>query len=84
LTLVRHGWMLRRRGPARRLGRYLTSYWKGDFMRCGRLGCHDQRRRHRSGDYAEAQQPIVGYVLTNAGLMANLSLDGTRIVRLDL
>lgn len=31
-----------------------------------------------------AQQPIVGYVLTNAGLMANLSLDGTRFVRLDL
>jgi lipid-binding SYLF domain-containing protein len=30
------------------------------------------------------QQPIVGYVLTNAGLMANLSLDGTRIVRLSL
>jgi lipid-binding SYLF domain-containing protein len=29
-----------------------------------------------------AQQPIVGYVLTNAGLMANLSLDGTRIVRI--
>ena len=31
-----------------------------------------------------ANQPIVGYVLTNAGLMANLSLDGTRFVRLDL
>jgi len=30
------------------------------------------------------QQPIVGYVLTNAGLMANLSLDGTRIARLSL
>jgi lipid-binding SYLF domain-containing protein len=30
------------------------------------------------------QQPIVGYILTNAGLMANLSLDGTRIVRLSL
>jgi lipid-binding SYLF domain-containing protein len=29
-----------------------------------------------------ASQPIVGYVLTNAGLMANLSLDGTRIVRI--
>jgi lipid-binding SYLF domain-containing protein len=31
-----------------------------------------------------AQQPIVGYVLTNGGLMANLSLDGTRFVRLAL
>ena len=31
-----------------------------------------------------AQQPIVGYVLSNAGLMANLSLDGTRFVRLGL
>jgi lipid-binding SYLF domain-containing protein len=30
------------------------------------------------------QQPIVGFVLTNAGLMANLSLDGTRIARLNL
>ena len=30
------------------------------------------------------QQPIVGFILTNAGLMANLSLDGTRIVRLNL
>jgi lipid-binding SYLF domain-containing protein len=29
-----------------------------------------------------SQQPIVGYVLTNSGLMANLSLDGTRIVRI--
>lgn len=29
-----------------------------------------------------AQQPIVGYVLTNAGLMANLSLNGNRITRL--
>jgi lipid-binding SYLF domain-containing protein len=31
-----------------------------------------------------ARQPIVGYVLSNAGLMANLSLDGTRFQRLDL
>jgi lipid-binding SYLF domain-containing protein len=31
-----------------------------------------------------AQQPIVGYVLTNAGLMANLSLNGNRITRLDI
>jgi lipid-binding SYLF domain-containing protein len=30
------------------------------------------------------QQPIVGYVLTNAGLMANLSFDGTKITKLDL
>jgi len=30
------------------------------------------------------QQPIVGFILTNAGLMANLSLDGTRIARLSL
>lgn len=31
-----------------------------------------------------AQQPIVGYVLTNSGLMANLSLNGSRITRLQL
>ena len=30
------------------------------------------------------QQPIVGYVLTNAGLMANLSFDGTKLTKLDL
>ncbi len=30
------------------------------------------------------QQPIIGYVLTNGGLMANLSLDGTKITRIDL
>jgi len=30
-----------------------------------------------------AQQPIVGYALSNAGLMANLSLDGTKINKLD-
>lgn len=30
------------------------------------------------------QQPVVGYVLSNAGLMAGLTLDGTRITRLDL
>jgi len=35
-------------------------------------------------DTQTAQRPILGYVLTNGGLMANLSLDGTRIVRLDL
>ncbi len=31
-----------------------------------------------------AQQPIVGFVLTNGGLMANLSLNGNRITPLDL
>ncbi|HXX10329.1 MAG TPA: YSC84-related protein [Burkholderiales bacterium] len=35
-------------------------------------------------DTRTGQRPIVGYVLTNGGLMANLSLDGTRIARLDL
>ncbi|SFN34886.1 YSC84-related protein [Variovorax sp. OV329] len=35
-------------------------------------------------DTQTVQQPVVGYVLSNAGLMANLSLDGTRINRLDL
>ena len=31
-----------------------------------------------------AQQPVVGYALSNAGLMANLSLDGTKVNKLDL
>ncbi len=31
-----------------------------------------------------AQQPIVGYVLSNSGLMAGLTLNGTRITRLNL
>lgn len=31
-----------------------------------------------------AQQPIVGFVLTNGGLMANLSLNGNRVTPLDL
>lgn len=31
-----------------------------------------------------AKQPVVGYVLTNAGLMANLSLDGTKVTKLAL
>jgi lipid-binding SYLF domain-containing protein len=35
-------------------------------------------------DTASAQAPVVAFVLTNAGLMANLSMDGTRIVRRDL
>jgi len=30
------------------------------------------------------QQPVVGYVLTNKGLMANLSLEGTKINRLQI
>jgi lipid-binding SYLF domain-containing protein len=30
-------------------------------------------------DTQSAQQPVVGFVLTNAGLMGNLSMDGTRI-----
>lgn len=35
-------------------------------------------------DTQTAQQPVVGYVLTNAGLMANLAIDGTKISRLDI
>ena len=31
-----------------------------------------------------AQQQIIGFVMTNAGLMGNLSLNGNRITRLDL
>jgi lipid-binding SYLF domain-containing protein len=31
-----------------------------------------------------AQQPITGFALTNAGLMANLSLSGSRFTRLDI
>lgn len=31
-----------------------------------------------------AQQPIVGFVLTNGGLMANISLNGNRVTPLDL
>jgi lipid-binding SYLF domain-containing protein len=37
-----------------------------------------------SVDTATAQQPIIGYVLSNAGLMANLSLDGTKFSKIDL
>jgi lipid-binding SYLF domain-containing protein len=33
---------------------------------------------------ATAQQPVIGYVLSNSGLMAGISLDGTRITRLNL
>ncbi len=33
---------------------------------------------------ATAQQPVIGYVLSNRGLMARISLDGERVTRLDL
>lgn len=36
------------------------------------------------GDTTTAQKAVVGYVLTNAGLMANLSIDGTKVSRLTL
>jgi lipid-binding SYLF domain-containing protein len=35
-------------------------------------------------DTQTAQQPIIGYALSNAGLMANLSVDGTKVNKLDL
>jgi lipid-binding SYLF domain-containing protein len=35
-------------------------------------------------DTKTAQQPIVGFVISNGGLMANLSLDGTKFNKLDL
>lgn len=35
-------------------------------------------------DTESAQQPITAFVLTNVGLMANASLDGSRITRLEL
>lgn len=35
-------------------------------------------------DTQTIKQPVVGYVLTNAGLMANLSLDGTKITKMNL
>lgn len=35
-------------------------------------------------DTNTANQEVVGYVLTNAGLMANLTVDGTKITRLDI
>ena len=35
-------------------------------------------------DTNTVQQPVVGFALTNAGLMAGLSLEGTKITRLDL
>jgi len=33
---------------------------------------------------ATAQQPVIGYVLSNSGLMAGVSVDGARITRLKL
>ena len=30
------------------------------------------------------QQPVIGFVITNAGLMANLTIEGTKISRLDI
>jgi len=35
-------------------------------------------------DTETAKQPVIGFALTNAGLMANISLDGTRITPLNL
>lgn len=35
-------------------------------------------------DTNTAQQPIVGFALTNAGLMAGLSLEGTKLSKLDI
>jgi len=37
-----------------------------------------------SGTTATVQEPVIGYVLTKGGLMANLSFDGTKITRLEL
>src|SRR5690606_26393516 len=35
-------------------------------------------------DTNPARGPVVGFVMTNAGLMANLNLEGTKVTRLDL
>jgi lipid-binding SYLF domain-containing protein len=35
-------------------------------------------------DTATATAPVIAFALTNAGLMANLSLEGTKISKLDL
>jgi lipid-binding SYLF domain-containing protein len=35
-------------------------------------------------DTVTAQKAVVGYVLTNAGLMANLAIDGTKVSKLDM
>jgi lipid-binding SYLF domain-containing protein len=35
-------------------------------------------------DTRSAQHPVIGFVLTNAGVMANVSLDGTRVLPLNI
>jgi lipid-binding SYLF domain-containing protein len=35
-------------------------------------------------DTNTASAPIIGFVVTNAGLMANLSLTGTKVGKLDI
>ncbi len=35
-------------------------------------------------DTTTGQKPVVGYILTNGGLMADLSIDGTKVKRIDL
>ena len=35
-------------------------------------------------DTQTARAPVLGYALSNAGLMANLSIDGTKVNKLDL
>jgi lipid-binding SYLF domain-containing protein len=35
-------------------------------------------------DTQTAQQPVIGFALSNSGLMANLSLDGTKVNKVDL
>lgn len=35
-------------------------------------------------DLNTAQQPVIGFVMTNAGLMANLTLEGTKVSKLDM
>ena len=37
-----------------------------------------------NADTSTIQQAVVGYVLTNSGLMANLAIDGTKVTRLML
>jgi lipid-binding SYLF domain-containing protein len=35
-------------------------------------------------DLSSATAPVIGFVLTNAGLMANLTLEGTKVSKLDI
>ena len=35
-------------------------------------------------DTNTAQQPVVGFVLNNGGLMAGVSLEGTKIAKIDM